>query len=324
MLSQRQQQGAELGQIRLRKNRPLLLLNGDIESFGGAGDLGGQIILRDRLIDLGLGMRRAQRGYDHRIEIEGHQCQAEAEQRGLRVAQGVELGVQMPLQFLKRRLNGPPAAIQLGHSGGIGLLGGQVGQQDEIPMPIAGWLLELEHDAPPGPGVPLGIGDLHRLLGHVAIVNAPERLQGTERFDSETAVMADDKGSLTPGDGGQEGGDTEVAIGDPQVVGLNRLGDLAEQTALLGMAIGAGEHVTEQAPRVIEDHQRFAWQGRRRTVTQGLESPFAGGQTVAIEVTNAIARKAFGPLAAEFIDDLGGIVGDPSAPALGRSTTRPV
>lgn len=107
MLSQRQQHGTEAHQVDLREDRPLLLLNGDVESIGGASNLRGQVVLRDRFIDLGLGMRGAQCGHDHGIEVEGHQRQAEAEQRRLWIAQGVELGVEMPLELLKRRLDTP-------------------------------------------------------------------------------------------------------------------------------------------------------------------------------------------------------------------------
>ncbi|MBK5929275.1 hypothetical protein CCR82_01670 [Halochromatium salexigens] len=75
------------------------------------------------------------------------------------------------------------------------------------------------------------------------------------------------------------------------------------------MAIGAREDIAEQAPGVIEDHQRLAWQGRRSTVAQRLEPPLAGGQAVAVEVQEAIARQALGPGATELIDQLGGILG---------------
>lgn len=191
-------------------------------------------------------------------------------------------------------------------------------------MPIAGRLLELEHDAPPGPGVPLGIGDLHGLLEQVAIATAANRLQGTDRFDAQARVMADDEGRLTPGDGGQEGGHAKVPIGDPQVVRLNRLGDLIEQAALLGMTIGAGEHVTEQPPRIIEDHQRLAGQRRGGTVAQGFEPSLAGGHTVAVQVADAIARQALGAGAAELVDDLRRITGDQTHQSLGGRQLDPL
>mgnify|MGYP001810208968 CR=1 FL=1 len=131
-----QQQRTQKRSVSLSESCPFLILNGDIESLGGVGDFGGQVVLRDAVIDVSVGMRDAQRGHDHGLEIEGHEGEAEAKQGGLRVAEGVEFGIQIGLDFLKRGLDGPAGAVQRRHGWGRGDFGGSVVKSARIRSPL--------------------------------------------------------------------------------------------------------------------------------------------------------------------------------------------
>ena len=86
---------------------PFVFGDGDVETGHGGGDLASDVVLRDALVDRLGRMGGAQCRHDHGIEIESHQCQAEREQGGLRVAQGLDLGVEVTFELLKGGLDIP-------------------------------------------------------------------------------------------------------------------------------------------------------------------------------------------------------------------------
>ena len=69
------------------------------------------------------------------------------------------------------------------------------------------------------------------------------------------------KRAAPPGDAEEEAGRAEVAVGDPDLAGPDRLQDLIQQRPLLGVAVLAGEHVGDQHRLRVEHDQGLARQG---------------------------------------------------------------
>lgn len=106
-----EQECTHLLMARGRETCPFGVIDGNVHTLGRVGDLGGEVLLRDGFIDVGVWVARPQGGHHDGVEIEGHQGQTEAEQGCLGVAQGIDLGVEMSLQFLKGGLDGPAGAL---------------------------------------------------------------------------------------------------------------------------------------------------------------------------------------------------------------------
>ena len=101
-------------------------------------------------------------------------------------------------------------------------------------------------------------------------------------------MLADDETRATLVDVTQQGTRAEVAIGNPEITGLDRLAQRSKQRALLGMAIFTGKDIAHHAVRGLIDDQGFPRQGAALHLAQGFEAPFTRFQTVAINDFHAI------------------------------------
>ena len=78
-------------------------------------------------------------------------------------------------------------------------------------------------------------------------------------------MLAGDKSGATSIDLAEKGTGTEIAVLDPEVVGMHRLQDLRQEGAFLGMAIFTGKDIADQAvPGLIYD-EGFPGQGAAGT-----------------------------------------------------------
>ena len=96
-------------------------------------------------------------------------------------------------------------------------------------------------------------------------------------------MLADHEGTATPGDPEEEVGRAEVAVGDPDLAGPDRLQDLIQQRPLLGVAVLAEEHVGGQHRLRVEHDQGVAGQGPGPDGPQLLDPVLGPGQVVAVE-----------------------------------------
>ena len=90
------------------------------------------------------------------------------------------------------------------------------------------------------------------------------------------------------------------------------------------MSVGAGKDIHRQAQLRIEDHQGFPRQGARGRGAQRFEAMLAGGQTIAVEVFQPVARQRRGPPTVHRLDHGLGLVRDVPHQALrGRQLDSP-
>ena len=76
-------------------------------------------------------------------------------------------------------------------------------------------------------------------------------------------MLAYDETSATPVDVTEQGTRAEVAIGNPEITGVDRLAQRAKQRALLGMAIFTGKDIAHHAVSGLIDDEGFP-RARRR------------------------------------------------------------
>ena len=89
----------------------------------------------------------------------------------------------------------------------------------------------------------------------------------------------------------------EVAVGDPQVAGLDPRQHRIDQGPLLGVGVLARDHIDDQHGGRVEDHQRLARQGGGAGRAGRREAVFGPGQVVAVEDLGAVARDRLGQVA---------------------------
>ena len=87
----------------------------------------------------------------------------------------------------------------------------------------------------------------------------------------------------------QERKGAEVTVVDPQLALGHRGDHLLEQRTLLGVPVLAGEHVPDQAPSGIQNHQALARQGPGSGRAQLLDAVLGGGDAIAVENPHRVA-----------------------------------
>src|SRR6202008_1127319 len=103
------------------------------------------------------------------------------------------------------------------------------------PSAVSRGLVQLHADTPEQVCASLSIAHLYPRLGHVTSLNAAHRAQHIHALKRESLMLEDDETRATPIDVTEQGTRTEVAIGHPEIMGLDRLTQRSKQRALLGM-----------------------------------------------------------------------------------------
>src|SRR5208337_3602344 len=98
---------------------------------------------------------------------------AEGEQRGLGIAQRVDLAVERRLQLLEGGFQRPTFPIQIGYLNGTGFLLGQIGQDVDGTVAVPGRLVQLHGDPPREEDLPLVVGQADFLLEDVPRLATP-------------------------------------------------------------------------------------------------------------------------------------------------------
>jgi hypothetical protein len=119
---------------------------------------------------------------------------------------------------------------------------------------------------------------------------------------SKAGVVADHETAPAVGDALQQVGRTEVAVGNPQIVGLDPLQQVGEQRPLLGMAVLTGQYVDGQPPDGVEQDQAQPRQRGRRTRAGFPDAVLAGPQVVAVHDLDPVAGQPLLATAAQFVD----------------------
>ena len=106
----------------------------------------GQVIHRELLVDVLRAVRRPQRALHHRHHVVRHQGHTKPKQRGLGIAQRVHLTGQIDRQMLKGGFDRPAVGVQGGDLRGGGVRCGQVGEDMQFGLALAGGRVQLDRD----------------------------------------------------------------------------------------------------------------------------------------------------------------------------------
>ena len=116
-------------------------------------------------------------------------------------------------------------------------------------------------------------------------------------------MLPDQEAAATGEDSKEQPRRAEVAVGDPQVAGLDSRQHLVNQRPLLGVGVLAGHDVNDQHRGRVKDHQRLPRQGGGAS-GPGRRNPMLGsGQVVAVKDLGAIARHRSRQDGVEFTDE---------------------
>ena len=110
LLGQRPQCGNHLSGTHAAEDTPCVLRDGHHHVVRGLGDVVGNVVEGEFLID-GVAMDAAQRRQHHRQHILGDEGHAQAEQRGLGIASRIDVRMEVRFEMLERGLQRPALAV---------------------------------------------------------------------------------------------------------------------------------------------------------------------------------------------------------------------
>src|SRR5712691_1459364 len=111
LLSQRPQCGNHLCGTHTAEDAPFVLRDRNHHTMIGLGDVVGDIVEGESLINGFAAMYAAQRRHHHRQHIVGDEGQAKAEQGGLGIAQRIDFRMEVRFEMLERGLQRPALAV---------------------------------------------------------------------------------------------------------------------------------------------------------------------------------------------------------------------
>src|SRR5262249_5617930 len=174
-----------------------------------------------------------------------------------------------------------------------------------VPPPRPGSLVQLESEATQFQDpVAVHLDDANPLLLNEPRGDPADITPGGHRLPAQRLpVLSNQEAPATGPDPEEEPGRAEVAVGDPQVAGLDAWQHLVHQRALLGMGVLARDYVDDQHHRRVEDHQRLARQGGRMGRPRGRDAVLGRGQVIAVEDLGAVAGDQLGQRGVELADE---------------------
>ena len=298
------QEFGQLGQAQPAQRRPLRWRQRDHHPFVRRSHLVGQVVVRHLRLDGLAAVLRPQRRPDRRQHVVRHQRHREPEQSRFRIGQRVDLADQGFGQCLEHVLEPPALPVSLGQRPGVGPLPRHVRQQEQFLLLVPGRLVQVQPDAAEGhcPAA-VRLGDRDRLLGHRpggdpahlgprrALLPVERRLVLTHQEAAAAGAGAEDQPRRA-----------EVAVGDPEVAGLDPRQHLIDQGPLLGVGVLARDNIDDQHGGRVEDHQRLPRQGRGAGRAGRRDAMLGAGEVVAVEDLGAVARDRLGQGGVELTD----------------------
>ncbi len=165
-------------------------------------------------------MRRPQRGVHQGDGVGCYESKAEGEQGGGRIGQCAGFGVERLGDVVESFLDGPALAIGVEQRGREGAVGGHIGQHMQYDEPIGRRLVEFEGEAADDPAV-VGSVQFQVLFVDCAGVSTADATTFSNEFAFQIGMLADEEECIAVAEVGEEIVGAEVAVGDPEVVGLS-------------------------------------------------------------------------------------------------------
>ena len=138
VLRDRHQRGGKLRGAHLLEDLPRFGPEGNFHPRRHLRHFQGQVIHRELLLDILRAVRRSQRALHHRHHVVRDQGHTEPKQRGLGIAQRIHLTGQIDRQMLKGGFDRPAVGVQGGELRGGGVRWGQVREEVNLGLPLAG------------------------------------------------------------------------------------------------------------------------------------------------------------------------------------------
>lgn len=137
--------------------------------------------------------------------------------------------MQVRLELLEGGLDGPAFTIHPGNVFGMGRRSGEVRQQRQFPVTVARGLFQDDADATQAPRRPLTIADADPLFRDRPGLAAPDKALFTLGLPGQSLVLAADKGGAPGRNPVEEIANTEVAVHEQEIPGLQRGQHAAQQ-----------------------------------------------------------------------------------------------
>ena len=254
----------------------------------------GDVVHRQLLFHKLLAVRGTQRRFHDRHRVVGHQGQTETKQRRLGITQRVDLATQVFRQMLEGGLHRPAVGIQAGDLQAIRHLHRKVREDVELPVALLGRLVQGDRDAPHRQRLAVLLIRQQDCLfiDRSAPLVLPDQTTLPLQFPHQVRLMlAEDEKCGSPGNSEHDPGRAKIPIGDHALATQHGLDNLLGQRTLLGVPVFAGNHVANQIPLGIVEHQRLSRQSRRSVPTQPQEPMICARQVIAIQDPQAKSRQ---------------------------------
>ena len=156
------------------------------------------------------------------------------------------------------------------------------------PSPVGGE--QSHHDASHGQRLTFVSRQLQFVFQHLSGLAFSDLAKTTALRASQLMMLPNDERRLPIRDRIQKLERAEVAIRDPQLLGLQRLDDRVQGRAFLSMSILDGDDVRHRTSSRIEHHQRLARQRSRCLRTRLHQAMLCGGERIAVEDPLLVTR----------------------------------